>query len=289
VVLFAQTKCKKDFRSITNADRAVLQPHKSWPDGPPLWRLTFGRWQRLNTTDQSKRYNAVRGETGEELIKASRSPVNGSAVGAATCGMPCGLSVASYSATFDQAGPRAGWFEAAFGSALAQAVARSGLAQIWFLCRQEGAEIAERPGLANAVIPADRLLEEAKSRAAELAALSPTATRASSRVVQRGHRSSCWAEQPGLFAVYSATSRPKGRKVPGRSPRNASRTLRRTPRRRRSASTHDVEVGDPAGGRRRDNSDRAARGTARWRISPPHIPRNVGGVDINVGSCQLSF
>jgi 1,4-dihydroxy-2-naphthoyl-CoA synthase len=48
---------------------------------------------------------------------------------------------------------------------------------MWFLCRQYDAATAERWGLVNAVVPAARLLDEAKSWVAEMAAMSPTALR----------------------------------------------------------------------------------------------------------------
>src|SRR6202034_3783400 len=49
--------------------------------------------------------------------------------------------------------------------------------EMWFLCRQYDAATAERWGLVNAVVPAARLLDEAKSWVAEMAAMSPTALR----------------------------------------------------------------------------------------------------------------
>jgi len=48
---------------------------------------------------------------------------------------------------------------------------------MWFLCRQYTAEQAERMGLVNAVVPAEKLLEEAKAWAFEIAEKSPTAIR----------------------------------------------------------------------------------------------------------------
>lgn len=192
------------------------------------------------TINRPERYNAFRGQTVEELIKAFRSAwadtavrvviltgagdkafcaggdvkqraetgdygptesglfeigylhklirdipkpviaaVNGAAIGGGhVLHVLCDLSIASGNATFGQAGPRVGSFDAGFGSAfLARVVGEKRAREIWFLCRQYDAETAERWGLVNAVVPADRLLEEAKSWAAEIAALSPTAIR----------------------------------------------------------------------------------------------------------------
>jgi naphthoate synthase len=49
--------------------------------------------------------------------------------------------------------------------------------EIWYFCRQYDAETAERWGLVNKVVPADRLMEEAVAWGNEIAAMSPTAIR----------------------------------------------------------------------------------------------------------------
>ena len=90
----------------------------------------------------------------------------------------CDLSIASENAKFGQAGPRVGSFDAGFGSAfLARVVGEKRAREMWYLCRQYDAATAERWGLVNWVVPADRLLAEAKAVAAEIAAKSPTALR----------------------------------------------------------------------------------------------------------------
>ena len=48
---------------------------------------------------------------------------------------------------------------------------------MWYLCRLYDAATAERWGLVNAVVPADRLMDEAKAWAAEIGAKSLTALR----------------------------------------------------------------------------------------------------------------
>ena len=190
------------------------------------------------TIDRPERYNAFRGRTVEELIKAFRTAwadrgiqaviltgagekafctggdvkqraetgdygptesgmfeignlhklirdipkpviaaVNGVAIGGGhVLHVLCDISIASETARFGQAGPRVGSFDAGFGSAyLARVVGEKKAREIWFLCRQYTAEQAERMGLVNAVVPADRLLDEAKAWAAEIAEKSPTA------------------------------------------------------------------------------------------------------------------
>lgn len=192
------------------------------------------------TIDRPKRYNAFRGQTVEELIKAFRSAwadnsvqaiiltgagekafctggdvkqraetgdygptesgmfeignlhklirdipkpviaaVNGIAIGGGhVLHVLCDLSIASENAKFGQAGPRVGSFDAGFGSAfLARVVGEKRAREMWFLCRQYDAETAERWGLVNWVVPADRLLDEAKAVAAEIGSKSPTALR----------------------------------------------------------------------------------------------------------------
>ena len=192
------------------------------------------------TIDRPERYNAFRGRTVEELIKAFRTAwadrgiqaviltgagekafctggdvkqraetgdygptesgmfeignlhklirdipkpviaaVNGVAVGGGhVLHVLCDISIASETARFGQAGPRVGSFDAGFGSAyLARVVGEKKAREMWFLCRMYDAQQAERMGLVNTVVPADRLMDEAKAWAAEIAAKSPTAIR----------------------------------------------------------------------------------------------------------------
>jgi naphthoate synthase len=90
----------------------------------------------------------------------------------------CDLSIASETARFGQAGPKVGSFDAGFGSAyLARVVGEKRAREMWYLCRLYDAATAERWGLVNAVVPADRLMAEAKAWAAEIGAKSPTALR----------------------------------------------------------------------------------------------------------------
>jgi naphthoate synthase len=114
-----------------------------------------------------------------DIPKPVIAAVNGVAIGGGhVLHVLCDLSIASETARFGQAGPRVGSFDAGFGSAyLARVVGEKKAREIWFLCRQYTAEQAERMGLVNAVVPADRLMEEAKAWAGEIAEKSPTAIR----------------------------------------------------------------------------------------------------------------
>jgi naphthoate synthase len=90
----------------------------------------------------------------------------------------CDLSIAAEHARFGQAGPRVGSFDAGFGTGyLARVVGEKRAREIWFLCRQYGAEEAERWGLVNSVVPAAELQAEVRRYADQILALSPTALR----------------------------------------------------------------------------------------------------------------
>jgi dihydroxynaphthoic acid synthetase len=112
-----------------------------------------------------------------DVPKPVIAAVNGLAIGGGhVIQVLCDLSIASETARFGQAGPRVGSFDAGFGSTyLARVVGEKRAREIWYLCRQYDAATAERWGLVNAVVPADRLMAEAKAWAAEIAEKSPTA------------------------------------------------------------------------------------------------------------------
>lgn len=112
-----------------------------------------------------------------DVPKPVIAAVNGVAVGGGhVLHVLCDLSIASENATFGQAGPKVGSFDAGFGSAfLARVVGEKRAREMWYLCRQYDAATAERWGLVNWVVPQDQLLVEAKKIAVEIAEKSPTA------------------------------------------------------------------------------------------------------------------
>ena len=66
----------------------------------------------------------------------------------------CDLSIAADNAIFGQTGPKVGSFDGGFGSSyLARIVGQKKAREIWFLCRQYGAEEALDMGLVNKVVP----------------------------------------------------------------------------------------------------------------------------------------
>ena len=90
----------------------------------------------------------------------------------------CDLSLAAENAVFGQTGPRVGSFDGGFGAGyLARVVGQRKAKEIWFLCRQYGAEQALAMGLVNAVVPLEALEAEGVRGAKEVLQHSPTAIR----------------------------------------------------------------------------------------------------------------
>ncbi len=88
----------------------------------------------------------------------------------------CDLTLAAEHATFGQAGPRVGSFDAGFGSAyLARILGEKRAREVWYLCRQYDAVTMERWGLVNAVVPLTELRDLVRTWADEMLSKSPTA------------------------------------------------------------------------------------------------------------------
>lgn len=103
--------------------------------------------------------------------------VNGYAIGGGhVLHVLCDLTIASETASFGQAGPRVGSFDAGFGSAyLARLVGEKKAREIWYLCRRYTAQEALEMGLVNKVVPPDKLEEEVQTWCKEILEKSPTA------------------------------------------------------------------------------------------------------------------
>ncbi len=114
-----------------------------------------------------------------DIPKPVIAAVNGIAIGGGhVLHVLCDLTVACEEATFAQAGPRVGSFDAGFGSAyLARVVGEKRARQIWFLLDRYDAATAERWGLVNAVVPREQLLDTAREWARTIGSYSPTALR----------------------------------------------------------------------------------------------------------------
>ncbi len=90
----------------------------------------------------------------------------------------CDLSIAADNAVFGQTGPRVGSFDGGFGSSyLASIVGQKKAREIWYLCRQYGAQEALQMGLVNTVVPLAELEEESIKWAKEILEKSPLAIR----------------------------------------------------------------------------------------------------------------
>jgi naphthoate synthase len=90
----------------------------------------------------------------------------------------CDLTIAADNARFGQTGPKVGSFDGGFGAGLlANLVGPKKAKEIWFLCRQYGAEEALEMGLVNRVVPLEELEEETVAWCREMLALSPFALR----------------------------------------------------------------------------------------------------------------
>ena len=112
-----------------------------------------------------------------DIPKPTIAAVNGWAIGGGNVlQVVCDLTIAAEHARFGQVGPRVGSVDPGFGTAyLARVVGEKKAREIWYLCRQYTAAEALAMGLVNAVVPGDRLMEEARSWAREMLVLSPTA------------------------------------------------------------------------------------------------------------------
>lgn len=112
-----------------------------------------------------------------DIPKPVIAAVNGFAIGGGhVIQVLCDLTIAAETARFGQVGPSVGSFDAGFGAAyLARVIGEKRARELWYLCRQYDAHTAERWGLVNTVVPDDKLLDEAKAWAADIAAKSPTA------------------------------------------------------------------------------------------------------------------
>ncbi|MFA7292883.1 MAG: 1,4-dihydroxy-2-naphthoyl-CoA synthase [Rhodocyclaceae bacterium] len=90
----------------------------------------------------------------------------------------CDLTIAADNARFGQTGPRVGSFDAGLGAGLlARSVGMKKAKEIWFLCRQYGAQQALDMGLVNTVVPLELLEEETVQWCREMLQHSPMALR----------------------------------------------------------------------------------------------------------------
>ena len=90
----------------------------------------------------------------------------------------CDLTIAADNARFGQTGPKVGSFDGGYGSGLlARQIGQKRAREVWFLCRQYGAEQAYEWGLVNEVVPLADLETTTVAWAREMLQFSPLALR----------------------------------------------------------------------------------------------------------------
>ena len=90
----------------------------------------------------------------------------------------CDLTIAADNGIFGQVGPKMGSFDGGFGSSyLARVVGQKKAREIWFLCRQYGAQEALEMGRVNKVVPVAELEAEGVAWAQQILQHSPLAIR----------------------------------------------------------------------------------------------------------------
>ena len=192
VITIDRPERMNSFRGRT-VDELIAAFKHAWADRHVATVILTGAGDRAFCTGGDVKQRAETGDYGptksglwevnyfHKLIRDIPKPViaavNGVAIGGGhVLHVLCDLTVAAEHATFAQAGPRVGSFDAGFGTAyLARVVGEKRAREIWSLCRQYDAATAERWGLVNTVVPQEQLLPEAKRWAAEIAQMSPTA------------------------------------------------------------------------------------------------------------------
>lgn len=126
---------------------------------------------RLNILDVQKQIR--------QLPKPVVAMVAGYAIGGGhVLHVVCDLTIAADNAKFGQTGPKVGSFDGGLGSSyLSRIVGQKKAREIWFLCRQYGAEEALQMGLVNTVVPLRDLELETVKWCREMLAHSPLALR----------------------------------------------------------------------------------------------------------------
>ncbi|MDA3860756.1 MAG: 1,4-dihydroxy-2-naphthoyl-CoA synthase [Melioribacteraceae bacterium] len=127
--------------------------------------------QRLNILDVQK------------LIRSMPKPVIALVAGYAIGGghvlhVICDMTIAADNAVFGQTGPKVGSFDGGYGASyLARMVGQKRAREIWYLCRQYGADEAFQMGMVNKVVPVEELEDEGVQWANEVLQMSPLALR----------------------------------------------------------------------------------------------------------------
>jgi naphthoate synthase len=194
IITIARPERLNAFRGRT-VEELIDAFHRAWTDSRVACAILTGEGERAFCVGGDQKEYVEKGSYGtsanglfeidtlHNVIRDTPKPViaavNGLAIGGGhVLHVVCDVSIAAEHARFGQAGPRVGSFDAGYGTAfLARVVGEKRAREIWLFCRQYDARQAEQWGLVNKVVPADRLLDEAREWGREAAALSPTALR----------------------------------------------------------------------------------------------------------------
>ena len=138
--------------------------------------------QKAETGDygptQSGRFEVVRLQRMmRDIPKPVIAAVNGVAVGGGhVLHVICDMSIAADNATFGQSGPKVGSFDGGLGAGLLiRTIGEKRAREMWYHCRLYDAQVAERWGLVNAVVPAEDLKDAVRAAAEDMMQRSPTA------------------------------------------------------------------------------------------------------------------
>jgi naphthoate synthase len=119
----------------------------------------------------------------QKMIRSLPKPVVAMVAGYAIGGghvlhLICDLTIAADNARFGQTGPKVGSFDGGFGAGyMARVVGQKKAREIWFLCRQYGAQEALEMGLVNTVVPLAELESTTLAWCKEMLQHSPLALR----------------------------------------------------------------------------------------------------------------
>jgi len=119
----------------------------------------------------------------QKMIRSLPKPVVAMVAGYAIGGghvlhLICDLTIAADNAKFGQTGPKVGSFDGGFGAGyMARVVGQKKAREIWFLCRQYGAQEALDMGLVNTVVPLTELESTTVAWCKEMLEHSPLALR----------------------------------------------------------------------------------------------------------------
>lgn len=146
----------------------------------------------METPEARRRYLTLFKEmivTIREISVPVIAAVNGYCIGGGNeISIACDLTIASESAQFGQAGPRVGSVPLMGGTQILPIlVGEKKTKEMVYLCRTYEAFEAEKMGLVNKVVPADRLMEEAKEWAGEILKKSPTAISIAKKALHEVH------------------------------------------------------------------------------------------------------